>query len=190
MIEGRSSDRSRARRLAYADPVAVDGLIDVLVEASAQYLAMQAKAGALVLKLFESWAEGLSDDLFERLVVQPHIRLVQRLRELGVTAPVIGFPRGASALVEHYAEVVPVQGVALDTATPLALGQKVQRSRTIQGALDPLLLHAGGPALDARVDALVEAWGRGPYIFNLGHGILPDTPVEHVARVVARVTGA
>ena len=190
MIEGRSSDRSRAKRLAYADPVAVDGLIDVLVEASAQYLAMQAKAGAQVLKLFESWAEGLSDDLFERLVVQPHIRLVRRLRELGVTAPVIGFPRGASALVEHYAEAVPVQAVALDTATPLGLGVKVQRSRTIQGALDPLLLHAGGPALDARVDALIEAWGKGPYIFNLGHGILPDTPVEHVARVVARVTGA
>lgn len=190
MIEGRSSDRSRAKRLAYADPAAVDGLIEVLVEASAQYLAMQAKAGAQVLKLFESWAEGLSDDLFERLVVQPHIRLVGRLRELGVAAPVIGFPRGASALVEHYAEAVPVQGVALDTATPLALGRRVQKSRAIQGALDPLLLHAGGPALDARVDALLEAWGRGPYIFNLGHGILPDTPVEHVARVVARVTGA
>ena len=190
MIEGGSSDRSRARSLAYTDPQLVDELIEILVEASARYLAMQASAGAQVLKLFESWAEGLSEVLFERLVVQPHIRLVQRLRELGVTAPVIGFPRGAGALVKRYAEAVAVQGVALDTATPIWLGREIQGHKTIQGALDPLLLRAGGSALDARLDSLLEGWGGGPYVFNLGHGILPDTPIDHVARVVARVTGA
>ncbi|HTK35995.1 MAG TPA: uroporphyrinogen decarboxylase [Caulobacteraceae bacterium] len=189
MIEGRSSDRSRARTLAYADPETMDGLIEVLVEASARYLAMQARAGAQALKLFESWAEGLPEDLFQRLVVRPHRRIIARLRELGVETPVIGFPRGAGAMVLDYAREVDVQAVALDTAAPATLGRAVQAIKPIQGALDPLLLRAGGPALDRRVEQLLDQWDAGPYIFNLGHGILPDTPPEHVGRVVARVTG-
>ena len=189
MIEGRSSDRSRARTLAYQDPQAVDDLIDVLVEASAHYLAMQARAGAQVLKLFESWAEGLPEDLFKKLVTAPHQKLVARLRELGVTAPLIGFPRGAGAMALDYALAVPVEAVALDTAAPADLGRAIQAIKPIQGALDPLLLRAGGAALDRRVDALLEQWGGGPYIFNLGHGIILDTPPEHVARVVDRVSG-
>lgn len=189
MIEGRSSDRSRARTLAYNDPVMVDGLINVLVEATAHYLAMQAKAGAQVLKLFESWAEGLPEDLFQRLVIGPHQRLVERVRELGVTTPLIGFPRGAGALALSYAEAVPVQAVALDTSAPAELGRHIQAIMPIQGALDPLLLRAGGEALDRRVDQLIEQWGDAPYIFNLGHGIILDTPIDHVERVVARVTG-
>ena len=116
--------------------------------------------------------------------------MLARLRELGVTVPVIGFPRGAGLLVESYAAGVPVQGVALDTAAPAILGQAIQAGgKTIQGALDPLLIRAGGPALDVRVDEMISQWSGGPYIFNLGHGILPDTPMEHVERVVARVTG-
>jgi uroporphyrinogen decarboxylase len=91
--------------------------------------------------------------------------------------------------VESYAQAVPVQGVALDTQTPIETGRRIQLARTIQGALDPLLLRAGGPALDTEVDRLLAGWGGGPYIFNLGHGILPDTPVAHVERVLARVTG-
>jgi uroporphyrinogen decarboxylase len=190
MLEGRSSDRTAARAAAYADPERISALIDVLVEATASYLAMQVAAGAQALMVFESWAEGLAEDLFQRLVVAPHRKLLNRLRELGVTAPVIGFPRGAGALVADYADAVEVQGVGLDTQASSALGRQVQaRGRTIQGALDPLLLRAGGAAMDARVDALVAQWGERPYIFNLGHGVLPDTPVEHVARVVARVTG-
>jgi uroporphyrinogen decarboxylase len=189
MIEGRSSDRSGARSRAYADPAFVDGLIDVLVEATAHYLAMQAASGAQVLKLFESWAEGLSEPMFDRLVIQPHRKLIARLRELGVTLPIIGFPRGAGGLVESYAQAVPVQAVALDTQTPIETGRRIQLARTIQGALDPLLLRAGGPALDAEVERLLAGWGGGPYIFNLGHGILPDTPIAHVERVLARVTG-
>jgi uroporphyrinogen decarboxylase len=189
MIEGRSSDRSGARTLAYAEPERMDALLEVLVEASAHYLAMQAKAGAQVLKLFESWAEGLPEDLFLRLVIEPHRRLVARLRALGVEAPVIGFPRGAGAMAEAYARAVPVQAVALDTAATAETGRAVQRSKPIQGALDPILLRAGGRGLDARVEQLLAQWGGGPYIFNLGHGILPDTPEAHVARVVERVTG-
>jgi uroporphyrinogen decarboxylase len=189
MLEGRGSDRTNARSIAYTDPVMVDGLIEILVEATAHYLAMQAQAGAQVLKLFESWAEGLSEELFLRLVVRPHARLIERLRGLGVTAPIIGFPRGAGALVEDYAKVVPVDAVALDTQAPADFGRRIQRNRAIQGALDPLLLRAGGPALDVEVQRLLDAWSGGPYIFNLGHGILPDTPIPHVERVLARVTG-
>jgi uroporphyrinogen decarboxylase len=190
MIEGGSSERIRARSLAYTDPERLDGLIAVLVEASARYLAMQAAAGAQVLKIFESWAEGLPEDLFQRLVVGPHRTLVNRLRALGVAVPVIGFPRGAAAMAMAYAAEVPVQAVALDTAAPAAVGRAIQAGgRAIQGALDPLLLRTGGPALDTAVDRLVGQWGAGPYIFNLGHGILPDTPPEHVGQVVRRVTG-
>jgi uroporphyrinogen decarboxylase len=190
MLDGEArEDRATARRNAYEHPDEVDALLDVLVEATAVYMAMQARAGAQALKIFESWAEGLPDDLFERLVMRPHMKLVARLRELGVTAPIIGFPRGSAALADRYADQVPVQAVALDTAMPLELGRKVQAKKTIQGALDPLLLRAGGSALDARVDQLLAAWGQGPYVFNLGHGILPDTPIAHVEQVLERVTG-
>jgi uroporphyrinogen decarboxylase len=180
-------ERAQAREYAYRDPDGVNALLGVLVEATAHYLKMQADAGAQVLKIFESWAEGLPDDLFEDLVMNPHQMLVARLRDLGVTVPLIGFPRGSAALVEDYAARCAVQGVALDTACPLAVGQRVQRMRPIQGALDPLLLRAGGAALDRRVDQLMEAWGHGPWIFNLGHGILPDVPIAHVERVLKRI---
>jgi len=190
MIEGRGSEREAARAFAYAQPERLDALLAVLVEATARYLVMQARAGAQALKLFESWAEGLAEDVFERVVIAPHVAIVEKVRAAGVTAPFIGFPRGAGALVETYAEAAPVEAVALDTQAPAALGRRLQaQGRTIQGALDNLLLRQGGPALDARVDQLLEQWGRGPYIFNLGHGVLPDTPIEHIARVVERITG-
>jgi uroporphyrinogen decarboxylase len=102
---------------------------------------------------------------------------------------VIGFPRGAGALVEAYAERAGAQGVGLDVAAPAALGRRLQARVAIQGALDPLLLRAGGAGLERRVDALIEQWGGGPYVFNLGHGVLPDTPLEHIAAVVERVRG-
>lgn len=180
-------ERAAARQFAYTEPDKVDAVLEVLVEATAHYLAMQAAAGAQVLKIFESWAEGLPEDLFHRLVLGPHKRLVARVRELGVDTPLIGFPRGSAALAETYASEVPVQAVALDTACPLEVGRRVQALRPIQGALDPLLLRAGGPALDRRVDQLMEAWGQGPWIFNLGHGILPDTPIAHVEQVLRRI---
>ena len=190
MLEGGASDRSATRAVAYREPERLEALLAVLVEASARYLAMQAAKGAEVLVLFESWAEGLPEDLFERLVVDPHRRLLGRLRELGVQAPVVGFPRGAGALVSNYADGVAGVAVGLDTQASARLGRDLQRSgRTIQGALDPLLLRAGGPALDHRVDQLLEQWGGGPFIFNLGHGVLPDTPVSHVEHVVLRVAG-
>ena len=190
MLQGRGGQRDAAIAQAYADPAAIDALLELLVEATARYLAAQAQAGAQVLQIFESWAEGLAEDLFERLVLGPHARLVSRLRALGCDTPLIGFPRGAGALLERYADEVETQGVGLDTQTPSALGRRIQAGgRTVQGALDPLLLRAGGPALTTRVTRLLEQWGSGPYIFNLGHGILPDTPIPHVEAVLAQVTG-
>jgi uroporphyrinogen decarboxylase len=189
MIEGGSSrDRVNARRLVHEDPERVDALLDVLVEATADYLAMQARSGAQVLKLFDSWSNDLPEDVFERIVTTPHRRIVERLAHAGIDLPVIGFPRGGGALVEQYAEDAGVNGVALDVQAPADLGQRIQRQgRAVQGALDPLLLRAGGEALDRRVDQMLAQWGGGPYVFNLGHGILPDTPIAHVEQVLARV---
>jgi uroporphyrinogen decarboxylase len=190
MIEGRTSKREAARTFAYQHPEALDALIEVLVEATAAYLVMQARSGAQALQIFESWAENLAEDVFERIVVKPHAAIVEKVRAAGVTAPFIGFPRGAGALVEGYAERTPVEAVGLDTQASAVMGRRLQaKGRTIQGALDNLLLRAGGPALDRRVDQLLRQWGEGPYIFNLGHGVMPDTPIAHIAHVVQRVTG-
>jgi uroporphyrinogen decarboxylase len=190
MIEGRGSDRSGSRTFAYENPDKLDALLEVLVDSTARYLIMQARSGAQALKIFESWAEGLAEDVFDRVVIRPHQAIVAQVRAAGVTAPFIGFPRGAGALVENYARAVPVEGVALDTQASADLGRRLQaQGKTIQGALDNLLLRSGGPALDARVEALLAQWSSGPYIFNLGHGVMPDTPIEHIARVVERVSG-
>lgn len=190
MIEGRGSQREAARTYAYENPEELDALLDVLVDSTARYLVMQARAGAQALKLFESWAENLAEDVFERIVIGPHVRIIEQVRAAGIDVPFIGFPRGCGALVENYAARVPVQGVALDTQASFAMGKRIQvGGKTIQGALDNLLLRTGGAALDRRVDALIEAWNDGPYIFNLGHGVMPDTPIEHIVQVVERVTG-
>ena len=189
MLEGRGGDRAAARATAVAEPERVDRLISILVEATIRYLTMQVRSGAEVLQLFESWAELLPENDFERLVVGPHTRIIQGLRAAGVETPVIGFPRGAGALVENYADRAGVQGVGLDVQAAAAMGRRLQAKVAIQGALDPILLRQGGAALDQRVDTLLAQWAGGPHIFNLGHGVLPDTPVEHIAQVVRRVTG-
>jgi uroporphyrinogen decarboxylase len=191
MLDGAGrEDRPSARRFAYERLGEVEALLDMLVEATADYLAMQAKSGAQALQLFESWAEGLPDVLFERLVIHPHRRLIARLQTLEVETPLIGFPRGVAQHLELYVREAPVEAVGLDTSVPLDLGRAIQQRRPIQGALDPLLLRAGGEALDRRIDAYLEAWGSGPWIFNLGHGILPDTPIAHVERSLERIKGS
>lgn len=185
MLNGRKAhDRSLIRAFVYKQPQLVAQVMDVVIEASAQYLKMQADCGAQVLKIFESWAEGFPDPLFDQLVIEPHQRLVRRVRELGVTLPIIGFPRGAEARCLDYADHVDVQGMALGTATPLKLGQAIQKKLPIQGALDPVVLRSGGAVLDDMVLKMKSTWGQGPYIFNLGHGIFPDTPIAHVERTL------
>jgi uroporphyrinogen decarboxylase len=188
-IEGRGgTDKSTARGWAYTKPDLLKKLLELLVEASAQYLHEQVKAGADALMIFESWAEGLPSDLFQTLVIDPNAALVRRLRELGVSVPIIGFPRGAATMLNAYTSHVPVNGVGLDTAIdPQHALQAVPNTMAVQGHLDPLLLIAGGEAMDARVRELLEAYKGRPHIFNLGHGVRPETPIPHVERVVELV---
>jgi uroporphyrinogen decarboxylase len=187
---GGEGGRAAAKVMALAEPQRVEALVDLLAEATIPYLVMQARRGAQALQIFESWAESLPEPaLFQRLVIQPHARIVRGLREAGVTVPVIGFPRGAATtLLEPYVTATGVQAMGLGDSVPFEFGRRLQQTVTIQGALSNELLRAGGPAMDARIDALLEAWSGGPYVFNLGHGVLPDTPIEHIQSAVARVT--
>ncbi len=191
MLNGKKAhDRSLIRSFVYDDPTHIQAVMEIVIEASAQYLLMQAQSGAQVLKIFESWAEGFPDPYFQTLVIDPHVKLIQRVRQLGVTLPIIGFPRGAEARCRNYIDQVPIDAMALGTATPLSLGAELQKIKPIQGALDPVALRSGGPALDQAVDRILDAWGKGPLIFNLGHGIFPDTPMEHVTQALKRIRGA
>lgn len=188
-IEGRGgTDKSTARSWAYTQPVLLKKLLDLLVEASAQYLAEQVKAGADALMIFESWAEGLPSDLFQTLVIEPNAALVKRLRSLGVSVPILGFPRGAGTMLEAYTHQVEINGVGLDTAVdPAHVVRAVPNTIAVQGHLDPLLLIAGGSAMDARVKEILTAYRDRPHVFNLGHGVRPETPIKHVERVVELV---
>lgn len=191
-IEGRGgTDKSIARIWAYQKPDILDALLDNLVEVSAHYLLAQVKAGADALMLFESWAEGLPEDLFDRLVIRPNAALVSRLRELGVAVPIIGFPRGAGTVLPRYTSQVAVSAVGLDTAiSPEFVNANLPADYPVQGHLDPLLLIAGGSAMDHRVRYLLDAYKDRPHIFNLGHGVRPETPIAHVERVVELVREA
>ena len=185
-IEGRGgTDKSSARGWAYSRQDLLKALLDKLVEISAHYLTAQVKAGADALMIFESWAEGLPSDLFQTLVVEPNAALIKRLRDMGVTVPIIGFPRGAATMIGSYAEQVAVNGIGLDTAiSPEHVLKAVPESIAVQGHLDPVLLIEGGPAMERRVREILEAYKGRPHIFNLGHGVRPDTPIAHVERVV------
>jgi uroporphyrinogen decarboxylase len=190
MGKGGEAARAEAKEIAVRDLERVGRLVDILAAASVPYLEMQARAGAQALQIFESWAEVLPEPgMFERLVIRPHAAIVEGLRARGINAPVIGFPRGAAeTLVERYADDAGVQAVGLGVDASAELGKRLQAKVTIQGALDPILLRDGGPALTDRVDELLRQWSGGPYIFNLGHGVLPDTPLAHLEAAVSQVT--
>lgn len=185
-IEGKGgTDKSTARIWAYQHAEALDRLLDDLIEVSAHYLARQAEAGADALMLFDSWAEGLPDTVFDRLITRPNARLIARIRELGVTVPVIAFPRGAGTSLPAFVQSVTVNGIGLDTAiSPAYVNQVVPKTIAVQGHLDPLLLIAGGTAMEDRVREILAAYADRPHIFNLGHGIRPETPIAHVERVL------
>jgi len=191
MIAGRGTpDQAPARLFAYRDPDAFQALMDVLVEATALYLAQQVRAGADVLQLFDTWAGILPEAEFARWSIAPTKALVQRLRSLGVEVPIIGFPKGAGALLARYVAETGVDAVGLDPAVPLSWAVPALAGQTVcQGNLDPLLLVAGGDAMLRAVDSILEAFAGTPFIFNLGHGIVPQTPPEHVAALVQRVRG-
>ena len=189
MIEGGGSkDRFKARTLAWSQPAAFDALMDLLAEASAHYLKAQADAGANALKLFDSWAEGLPDPLFDRVIIRPTKLIIDRLREMGVDLPVIGFPRGAGPQAIRYARETGVQCLALDHGVDTGWAREAfPKDLVLQGQLDPAVLRAGGAMLDSEIDRLLSAWSGRPYVFNLGHGIHLETPPENVTRLIERV---
>jgi uroporphyrinogen decarboxylase len=181
-------DQAPARLLAYRDPELFGKLIDILVEASVDYLAAQLEAGVDAVQLFDTWAGVLGPDEFARWCIAPAKQIVAGLRRRVPHAKVIGFPRGAGTLLTAYVESVDVDAIGLDWMIDRGFARnEIQRRRPVQGNLDPLALLAGGAALDREVDAILEHFGDGPLIFNLGHGILPETPIAHVERMIARV---
>lgn len=191
MIGGRgSSDQAAARLFSLRHPEAFERLIDRIVAASIDYLAAQMTAGADVVQLFESWALNLDEDAFARWVIAPNRRIVAGLRERIPDAPVIGFPRGAAGLLPAYVAGTGVNLLGLDYAVPLAVGRALPQGLGVQGNLDPLRLVVGGEAMEDRARRIVAAFNDRPHIFNLGHGIVPETPIAHVERLIETVRGA
>jgi uroporphyrinogen decarboxylase len=188
MLQGKGGEKDVSRRIAYARPKEVDALLGVLVEATARHLAAQAAAGADCLMLFESWSEGLSEALFERLILKPTAALAARLTELGVETPLLGFPRGAGALIGRYARETGVKALGVDTQTPAAFARsEAPAGMALQGNLDPQLLVCGGEALEEEARAVLRAFAAGPHIFNLGHGITPEASPANLERLLGVV---
>lgn len=188
MIEGQGSPKKEmAKRFAYEKPEAMDDLLKALAISSAEYLIHQANAGADVLKIFESWAEGLSPDLFERLVIKPTAEIIKRVRGAGITKPIIGFPRGAGLNALQYAKMTGITAIAAGTDTPMdKFRDKLPTNMPYQGNLDPLALRIGGDVLKRAVQNVLDT-ASGPHIFNLGHGVTPDVKIQNVQAVVNHI---
>jgi uroporphyrinogen decarboxylase len=189
MVAGRGTpDQAPARTFAYEDPHGFGRLIDRLVEASSEYLVRQFRAGVDAVQIFDTWAGTLPPAEFVRWCVDPVARIVNAVRAVVPGASIIGFPRGAGTSLPVYVTRTGVTAVGLDwMIDPAFACAQVRPGVALQGNLDPLVLRAGGAALDAAVDTVMAAFAGRPFIFNLGHGILPDTPIPHVERMLARV---
>jgi uroporphyrinogen decarboxylase len=189
MVAGQGTpDQAPARGLAYRHPDAFEKIIDTLVDNSIPYLVGQLKAGADAVQIFDTWAGVLPPREFARWSVEPTRRIVQGVRQQIPDAKIIGFPRGAGALLPGYVEATGVDGVSIDwAAEPSLIRERVQSRVAVQGNLDPLALIAGGAALDRAIDDVLENYASGRLIFNLGHGILPETPIAHVEQMTKRV---
>ena len=189
MLGGRGSpDQWTARKFALEHPAVFDKLMDILVATSIDYLAAQFEAGADVVQIFESWALNLDDTSFARNVMEPNRRIVEGLRQRIPNAPIIGFPRGAAGNLRRYAEATRVTALGIDFATPLDfVRDHLPASLPVQGNLDPLRLVVGGEAMESQARAIVSAFENRPHIFNLGHGIVPETPIAHVERLIELV---
>ncbi|MEO1659021.1 MAG: uroporphyrinogen decarboxylase [Pseudomonadota bacterium] len=185
MINGQGTkDPAASRRLVYSDPEMIDQLMRMLVDATTDYLIAQAKAGANALKLFDSWAGGLPEDLFRKLCLEPSAEIARRVRA-EVDVPIIYLPKGAGPFYQLAAQDDAFDGLALDFSLPTGWAQDALSSATaLQGGLDPLLVVQGGPAMERAAKALLETFEDRPYIFNCGHGFVPETPPEHVAELV------
>ncbi len=190
MVEGGgSTDQRAAKLLAYSDPQTFKALIDLLVETSSAYLIGQIAAGVRALQIFDSWAGSLADDDFVAFVLEPTATIVRNVKAAHPAVPIIGFPRGSSAYYGRYVSETGVDALGCDTAAPLDLMAQMQNRLPVQGNLDPLLLLAAGDAMERRVKAILKALSPKPYIFNLGHGILPETPIENVERLIGLIRG-
>ena len=192
MVAGQGSrDQGETRRLAYADPGRFGEIIARIEQVSLNYLSAQVAAGAEALQLFDSWAGSLSPAQFEQWVIAPTARLVAALNERHPHVPVIGFPKGAGSKLAAYARDTGISALGLDeTVDPLWAARELPDSLPVQGNVDPLALIAGGAELEAAVKRVLDAFAGRPHIFNLGHGILPDTPIAHVEQLIGIVKGA
>jgi uroporphyrinogen decarboxylase len=191
MIAGQGTpDQEPARLFAYRHPDAFDDLIQVLVKASAEYLIRQLKAGVDAVQIFDTWAGILPPEEFARWCIAPMRRIILAVRDEIPDAKIIGFPRGAGTILERYVTELPVNAVGLDWMIDKTFArERIQKIKPVQGNLDPVALIAGGEALDRAVDDVMRAFSDGPFIFNLGHGITPQTPIAHVEQMLKRVRG-
>jgi uroporphyrinogen decarboxylase len=192
MVAGHGSrDQGETRRFAYTDPRAFAEIIDAIADSTIAYLSRQIRAGVEAVQLFDSWSGSLSPAQFERWVIAPTARIVTALHEMHPGTPVIGFPKGAGGKLPAYARETGADAIGLDeTVDPVWAHASLPDGLPVQGNLDPLALIAGGDALDAAVTRILEALADRPHIFNLGHGILQDTPIAHVERLLAHVRRA
>lgn len=191
MIAGHGTpDQAPARLFAYREPVAFQQLLKVLADHSAAYLIRQIEAGADVVQIFDSWSGVLDDASFDLFCVAPVAEIVRQVKAVHPDVPIIGFPKGAGARYQSYRQKTGVTGLGIDWTVPLAAAMALQAGGAVQGNLDPLRLVAGGKALSDGVDAILKTLGDGPLIFNLGHGITPETPVAHVEAMVKQVRSA
>ena len=190
LAAGAGGDEQKAAKLwAYRDPEGFGYLLDILAESVAFHLIRPIDAGADAVQIFDSWASGLPEALFRQVVIAPTRKIVQAVRAARPGARIIGFPRAATlAGYEIYAQAVGVDGLSLDTAAPMRWAAE-NLACALQGNLDPIALIAGGAALDKAVDDIGEAMAGRAHIFNLGHGILPETPIAHVEQLLKRIRG-
>jgi uroporphyrinogen decarboxylase len=191
MVAGQGSkEQAEARRMAYRERPAFAEIIDAIAAATVDYLSAQIEAGVHAVQLFDSWAGSLAPAEFERWVIAPTVHIVERLRVRHPDVPIIGFPKGAGGKLGAFARETGVSAVGLDeTVDPRWANRELPEGLPVQGNLDPLALIAGGGALEKAVAAIREAFPARPHVFNLGHGILPDTPIAHVERLLALVRG-
>jgi uroporphyrinogen decarboxylase len=187
MVAGQGSkDQAPARRLAYRDPQAFQRLIDAIAAVTVDYLVRQIDAGVEAVQLFDSWAGSLAPDEFLRWVVTPNRAIVEALRARRPDTPIIGFPKGIGEKLPIYARETGVDALGIDeTIDPAWVDGSLPKGLPVQGNLDPLALLAGGSGLENAVNRIRGAFSKRPHIFNLGHGILPDTPVVHVETLMA-----
>ncbi|MDE0362655.1 MAG: uroporphyrinogen decarboxylase [Rhodospirillaceae bacterium] len=191
MIEGGTSRaHERVRRLAYDAPDLLERLIGVLTSAVTRHLIAQVRAGAEAVQIFDSWAGALPATHRERYSLRPIAEIASAVRAACPDVPIIAFPRGVGTAYADYAAVPEVSGVSIDQGVGAGWAARaLQGSAAVQGNLDPLALAAGGRAMEEGIDGILSALGGGPFVFNLGHGVVPETPPEHVAALIARVKG-